>query len=71
VRLAVLMSLMLPPATLPASSAFQRLAAAGKCKKNKVIFCFYFLFRDMSRSKNVRLQRKSFSVLSREKSFLD
>jgi hypothetical protein len=30
VRLAVLTSLMLPPATLPAYSAFQRLAAAGK-----------------------------------------
>jgi hypothetical protein len=51
---------MLPPAILPASSAFQRLAAAGKCKKIRLFFVFLFSSRDMSRSKNVRLQRKNF-----------
>jgi hypothetical protein len=62
---------MLPPATLPASSAFQRLDAAGKCKKNKVIFCFLFSFRDMSRSKKRAALAEKFLRSLPEKSFYD
>jgi hypothetical protein len=51
VRLAVVTSLMLPPATLLAPSAFQRLVAAGKCKK----YYFSFSFGFSHAVKNVRL----------------
>jgi hypothetical protein len=70
VRLAVLPSLMLPPATLPASSAFQRLAAAGECKKNKVIFCFYFLF-GICHAVNRAAPAEKFLRSLLEKSFYD
>jgi hypothetical protein len=67
VCLAVLTSLMLPPATLPASSASQRLAVAGKYKKIWLFFCFLFPFLWICRATNVRRQRKN-SLFFLEKS---
>jgi hypothetical protein len=44
VRLAVLASVMLLPAALPASSAFQCSAVAGKMKRYFISYFFRFLF---------------------------